>query len=104
MLARIINNGYRRVYPTCIGDLRIPKGQEYTLDHPKAIRELSEYPDLTIEVMRADAADRATAADYSKYPINQLRNIASNAGKKDSFFMKKVDLIKFLEEKNEPTI
>ena len=100
MLARIINNGHRRVYPTCIGDLRIPKGQEYTLEDKKAIEELSYYPDLTIEVIREDPA----CIDYSKYPVNQLRNIVAKTGRKDSFFMKKVDLIKLLEEQHESTI
>lgn len=99
MQARIINNGHRRVYPTCIGDLRIPKGQDYLLDNRKAIEELQEYPDISIEILSDDPF-----IDYSKHPINQLRNIASKCGIKNSFFMKKDDLIKTLEEKNESTV
>ena len=101
MLARIINNGHRRVYPTCIGDLRIPKCQEYTLNDRKAIQELQAYPDLCVEIIEDESSP---PVDFSKYPINQLRNIATKAGIKKAFFLKKVDLIKFLEETHESTI
>lgn len=97
MLARITNNGHRNTYPTCIGDLRIPKGQLYELGDRKAIQELQEYPDLLIEILEDEAP---ALMDYAKYPVNQLRNIATKAGKKGAFFMKKVDLIQFLEERN----
>jgi|GEM_PF-2882153 len=102
MLARILNNGHRRVYPTCIGDLRIQKGQYYELQDRKAIQELQEYPDLCVEIIKNDI--EIPAVIYAKYPINQLRNIASRIGIKQAFFLKKVDLIKTLEEAHESTI
>ena len=102
MLARIINNGHRRVYPTCIGDLRIPKGQYYDLKDRKAIEELQQYPELCVEIVEKDIVMPAIV--YAMYPINQLRNIASKIGIKNAFFLKKVDLIKILEETHESTI
>jgi len=102
MLARILNNGHRKVYPTCIGDLRIPKGQYYELEDKHAIQELQEYPDLCVEIIKGDVMIPAIV--YAKYPVNQLRNIASKLGIKRSFFLKKVDLIKILEETHESTI
>ena len=102
MLARILNNGHRAVYPTCIGDLRIPKGQYYELHDKKAIEELQEYPDLMVEVLEKDAT--ITALNFSLYPVNHLRNMASKIGIERTFFMKKVDLIKLLEEQYESTI
>lgn len=42
--------------------------------------------------------------NYSRYPVNQLRNIASQAGIQNSFFMKKINLIKILEEKVEQEV
>jgi hypothetical protein len=94
MQARIINNGHRKVYPTCIGDLRIPKGQEYLLDDKKAIQELQEYPDITVEIIKP----AGPTIDYTKYTINQVRDIARKAGIKGTFNMKKVTVIKLLEE------
>lgn len=96
MLARILNNGHRPVYPTCIGDLRIPKGQYYELNDKKAIEELQEYPDLMVEILEQDIA--IPTVNFSLYPVNHLRNIASKLGIERTFFMKKVDLIKLLEE------
>ena len=101
MLARILNNGHRPVYPTCIGDLRIPKGQYYELEDKKAIEELQEYPDLCVEIIEKDV--EITAIKFAKYPVNHLRNIASKLGIERTFFMKKVDLIKLLEEQYEST-
>lgn len=102
MLARILNNGHRAVYPTCIGDLRIPQGQYYELGDKKAIEELQQYPDLCVEIIEKDIA--TPAFDYAQYPVNHLRNIASKLGIARTFFMKKVDLIKLLEEQHESTI
>lgn len=71
------------------------------LDNTKAIKELQAYRELLVEIIEPDEGGKF---DYSLYPVNQLRNIASQAGIQNSFFMKKVDLIKNLEEKNESTI
>jgi transcription initiation factor TFIIIB Brf1 subunit/transcription initiation factor TFIIB len=95
MLARITNYGYRKIFPTCLGNMFIPRQKPFELDNPKAIKELSHFKDVVVEILEDDER-----IDYARYPIHQLRKIASQLGIKGSFYMKKIDLIKKLEEQN----
>ena len=99
MRARIINYGYRKVFPTCLGNLRLLPNRPYEFTNARAVNELRNYKDIQIEILEEDKP-----IDYSKYPIGQLRKIATKVGIKGSFFMKKIELIKKLEGKNVTTI
>lgn len=100
MLARITNYGYRKIFPTCLGNLFLRPQKPIELKDPQAIKELSNFHDVVVEVLEDDR----DKVDYSKYPIQQLRKIASQVGITGSFKMKKSDLIKKLEEINVTTI
>jgi len=95
MRARITNYSYRNVFPTCLGNLFIPRGKQIELDNAQAIMELKRFPQVEIEVI-----ENEPMVDYSVYSINELRSIAARAGVKDSFFKSKKELIKLLEEKD----
>lgn len=95
MLARITNYSYRRIFPTCLGNMFIARQKPIELRHSKAINELSHFKDVLVEVLEPDER-----IDYGRYPIHQLRKIATQVGIKGSFFMKKIELIKKLEEQN----
>ena len=95
MRARITNYSYRNVFPTCLGNLFIPRGKQIELDNAQAIKELKRFPQVEIEVI-----ENEPMVDYSVYSINELRSIAARAGVKDSFFKSKKELIKLLEEKD----
>ena len=94
MLARVTNYGYRKIFPTCLGNLLIPPRKPIEIDNEKAAKELSEFKDVEVKILEGESQ-----IDYSKYKINELRNIAAQIGIKGTFSMKKVDLIKKLEEK-----
>jgi len=95
MRARITNYSYRNVFPTCLGNLFIPRGKEIELNDAQAIKELKNFPQVEIKVLEKEAM-----VDYSVYSINELRSIAARAGIKGSFFKSKKELIKLLEEKD----
>jgi len=105
MLARIINHGKTRALPTCIGNVRIIGRQSVDLRNAKAIDEISKYQFIEVQILEQDKAvkvqERQTAPkiDYSKYPINELRSIAASMKIAGFFTMKKIDLVKTLEEK-----
>jgi len=95
MRARVTNHSYRNVFPTCLGNLFIPRGREIELSNTQAIKELKNFPQVEIKVLEKEAMVR-----YSVYSINELRSIAARAGIKGSFFKSKKELIKLLEEKD----
>jgi len=95
MRARITNHSYRNVFPTCLGNLFIPRGKEIELDDIQAIKEMKRFPQIEIKVIESEPM-----VDYSVYSINELRSIASRSGIKNSFFKSKKELIKLLEEKD----
>lgn len=59
------------------------------------LKELKDFEYIEIDVLQADPL-----VDYSKFSINQLRRIATQAGIAETFQMRKSELIKKLEEKN----
>jgi hypothetical protein len=52
------------------------------------------------ESSRPEAPKSLSQINYSDYRINELRAIVAGRGVEGAFFMKKVDLIKKLEEKH----
>jgi len=95
MRARITNYSYRNVFPTCLGNLFIPRGKEIELDDTRVIKEMKRFPQVEIKVLENEPMVR-----YSIYSINELRSIAARAGIRGSFFKSKKELIKLLEEKD----
>jgi hypothetical protein len=93
MRALVTNFGYRRSFPTCIGDIFIPRNQAVEIEDRQALKELKSFPHIKVEILEADPK-----VDYSGYSINQLRNIASQLGHEGTFKMRKVDIINLLEE------
>ena len=79
--------------------MRIPRRKPIELSNPQAVKELGHFKDVIVEILEDEER-----IDYSHYPINQLRRIATQVGIKGSFSMKKTELIKKLEEKNVTTI
>jgi len=103
MEARITNFGRPRPFPTAVGDLFLPNLQPVYLYDKKLVKELQGYNErgdihLKIEILDADPQP-----DYTKMKVQKLRSIAAKLGIKGFFTMKKADLIKKLEEKDEST-
>lgn len=102
-----MNFGHPRTIPTCQGNIFLPR----QIPVPMDLTELAaEELDATrfVHVNYLDRKDegkkrRVSPIDYSKYPIQDLRSIAATLGIEGFFTMRKVDLIKKLEEKNEST-
>lgn len=97
MLARITNFSFRKRFPTCLGILFLPRYKQIELSDPQAIKDISRYPMVEVEFIEGPT-------NYSSVSINQLRRMATQKGLKGSFYMKKKELIKRLEEQDVTTI
>jgi len=105
---KVINYGYgRMVFPTRIGNLYIDRLKPYKINDRGVMQDLRrfEFTDkLGFEVVVDDENGQTpiiptkSGIDYVAYSINELRSIAAGKGVKKTFFMKKDDLIKILEE------
>ncbi len=103
MLARITNYSYRQVFPTCIGNIRLPRQRPVTDEFDlQALKELSEFEHVHVEVL--GGKELAPQVDYAGFRINELRSMAARAGVKRAFRMTKAELIKTLEERNVTTV
>jgi hypothetical protein len=90
MLARITNYNIRSRFPTCCGDIVLPRRQPRLDDFdPRIVEELKKIPMIQVEVL---------GKPFSKMKINELRAEAKKAGIERAFFLKKEELIKRLEE------
>jgi len=67
MRARIINYGYRKVFPTCLGNIRLLPRRPYEFTNSRAVNELRNYKDIQVEILEEDKP-----IDYNQYPIGQL--------------------------------
>lgn len=94
----IKNNGKKRVFQTTAGYLRIDTNETVEIFSKPIADELANYK--AIDVSEAESAPVEipgllnTEIDYSLYGIQELRNIASHLGIKNTFTMKKSELIK----------
>lgn len=103
MEARITNFGRARPFPTAVGNLFIPNLQPIYLYDKKLVKELQAYNERDDIQLKIEILDDEGAPNYSKMKVQKLRSIAAKLGIKGFFTMKKADLIKKLEEKDEST-
>lgn len=101
----VTNYGYgRKTFPTRIGNIFIDRLMPYEVCDEGVLEDLKRFEQsdrLGFEILEPSQpeAPEPQGIDYSGYRINELRAIVAGKGVKDTFFMKKVDLIKKLEEK-----
>ena len=104
MRVEVLNFGLPRTIPTCQGNIFIPRQIPVPMNLKElAAQELEAMPNIHVNYLdRSDEEKerRQPKIDYSKYPINALRSIAASLKVEGFFTMKKVDLIKKLEENN----
>lgn len=94
-------------FPTRIGNLHIGKLKSLKVTDRGVFEDLKRFEKsdkLGFKVVVDDEnghppAQAESGTDYGALTINELRSIASGKGVKDTFSMKKVDLIKILKEK-----
>jgi len=99
-VAIVRNTGRTRSFPTCVGNIRIPKLSLIKIHNIEAAREIGRFPNVSIEYIedpetRPDRlrGRRRSQVDYSIYKIWELRSIAASLGIKGFFTMRKKDLI-----------
>ena len=104
MRVEVLNFGLPRTIPTCQGNIFIPRQIPVPMNLKElAAQELDAMPNIHVNYLDRSDEDkerRQPKIDYSKYPIWDLRSIAASLKVKGFFTMKKVDLIKKLEENN----
>jgi len=111
MLARVTNYGYgRKTFPTRIGNIFIERLMPFDVDDEGVLEDLKVFEQsdkLGFEVIEPSRPEAPVPlrpkVDYGGYRINELRAIVAEMGIKGTFSMKKVDLIKILEEKDNGT-
>jgi len=104
----VTNFGYGRMtFPTRIGNIFINRLMPYEVCDEGVLDDLKRFEQsdrLGFEILEPSQPEAPEplpqGVDYSGYRINELRAIATDKGIKGAFFMKKVDLIKKLEEKH----
>lgn len=118
----VINYGPTKSFPTCIGNLRLPRNRIVKIQNKRAAKELTGFykvavkdldpepsfnkkfwgeertQDQPVDIPERSAGEKLV--DYSTLTINMLRKIAARFGIPDSFTMRKQELIKKLEEQN----
>jgi len=111
MHCSITNYGRPRAFPTRIGYIFLSRLKpleicdEGVLDDLKRFEKSDLLGFKVLESSRPEAPEPLSqGVDYSGYRINELRAIAAGKGVKKTFTMKKVDLIKKLEDKNATSI
>lgn len=100
MLAKITNFGRPRTFPTYKGYVFLPEYEPYKTQDKKIVETLKKYNKRDDIFLKIDILEDEPAIDYSKYKIYELRSIAAKVGIEGFFTMKKLDLIKNLEDKN----
>ena len=94
-------------FPTRIGNIFINRLMPYEVCDEGVLEDLKRFEQsdhLGFEIKESSRPEAPEslpqAINYSDYRINELRAIVAGRGVKGTFFMKKVDLIKKLEEKH----
>lgn len=104
----VTNYGYGRMtFPTRIGNLFINRLMPYEVCNEGVLEDLKRFEQsdhLGFEITEPSKPKApellSQTINYSDYRINELRAIVAGMGMEGAFFMKKVDLIKKLEEKH----
>ena len=112
MLARVTNYGYgRKTFPTRIGNIYLERLMPFDVDDEGVLEDLKVFEQsdkLGFEIIKTSRPEAPVPlrpkVDYSGYRINELRSIAAEMGEKGVFRMRKVDLIRILEDKNATSI
>ena len=101
----VTNYGRPRAFPTRVGNIFLSRFvplevcDEGVLDDLKHFEQSDLLGFEVLEPSRPEAPELLSqGVDYSGYRINELRAIAAGKGIKGAFSMKKVDLIKEIEE------
>lgn len=100
MLTKITNFGRPRTFPTCAGYVFIPVRKPYYTDDAKVAQTLETANKRSDVFLKIEALAQESPIDYMKYKIYELRSMAAAMGIEGFFTMKKLDLIKKLEEKH----
>jgi len=82
----ITNFGNSRIAPTYQGNMTLSAGFSFHSKDLKLVEELGSLPHI----------ETKSLGDIDSMSIQQLRKLAASCGVKDSFFMKKVELINYL--------
>ena len=101
-VTQIVNYGRTRIVPTCQGNIRVPRTTHGPIEMSisrKAAAEIGATKFIEVTIPEAAAeAQQAPKIDYAAYHIKDLRSLAASLGIAGFFTMRKVDLIKNLEE------
>ena len=104
MRVEVRNYGRDRAFPTHLGNIFCRgAGQVTYLNDLEAAQEIGAYPNVSLKILEKDGPavqEEAQVIDYSLYPISELRSIAASLKIPGFFTMRKVDLIKKLQETN----
>jgi len=97
--ATVTNYGRSQHFPTCIGNIYLESNRVHdNLDNCQALEELSKWPFVEVKIL--EGSIEGPKVDYLHFGINALRKMAAQAGITGTFTMKKLVLIKRLEEKD----
>ena len=103
----VTNYGRPRTFPTRNGNIFIDRLLPLEVCDEGVLDDLKQFEQsafLTFEILEPSRLEAPTplpkGVDYSGCRINELRAIAAGKGIKGTFTMKKVDLIKILEDKH----
>lgn len=112
MLARVTNYGYgRKTFPTRIGNIFLERLMPFDVDDEGVLDDLKVFEQsdkLGFEIIKPSRPEAPVPLPqkfgYSGFRINELRSIAAERGIKGVFRMRKIDLIKLLEDKHGTSI
>lgn len=101
MEARVINFGPTKPFRTRKGPVLLMRRRPLFFYDKEIIEDLQQHSKIGYNRMEVKIIQAEPTVDYSKHKIQQLRSVASKVGIKGFFTMRKSELIKLLEEKDE---
>ena len=101
MEARIINFGPTKPFRTRKGPILLMRRRPLFFYDKEIIEDLRQQSRIGFNRLDVKIIQTEPEIDYSKYKIQQLRSVASKVGIEGFFTMRKSELIKRLEEKDE---
>lgn len=82
----VMNHGNSRIVPTHLGNMNLSAGFLFHSKDLKLVEQLKSMPHI----------EAKSLGDIDSMSIQKLRKLATSCGIKGSFYMKKVELIKYL--------
>lgn len=105
MLTNVINYGYeRKSFPTRVGNLFIDRLMPFPVSDPGVLEDLKHFEQSDCLGFEEVEPLRKATCEFDGLSINELRKAATRAGIKGSFYMKKPEIIKQLEDNNATSI